>query len=59
MGKDCRGMTLERRELLEQVIIANEFISPLIHVEGTGVSLFNAIREKKLEGIVAKQKESK
>lgn len=58
-GKDCRGMTLvERKELLERVLTANQFISSLIRVEGDGVSLFEAIKEKKLEGIVAKRKGS-
>jgi DNA ligase-1 len=52
-GEDLRGRPLmERKMLLEQVLTANNFISPLMNIEGTGVSLFEAIREKKLEGIV-------
>jgi DNA ligase-1 len=59
-GEDLRGRPLmERKILLEQVLSANNFISPLMRIEGTGVSLFEAIREKKLEGIVAKKKTSK
>ena len=59
-GKDCRELLLmERKELLERVLTANQFISPLMRVEGDGVSLFEAIKEKKLEGIVAKQKASR
>lgn len=59
-GTDLRGLPLiERKKLLEQVLTANPFISPLMNVEDVGISLFNAIREKKLEGIVAKRKRSK
>jgi DNA ligase-1 len=59
-GEDLRGLPLmERRTLLEKVLKANHFISPLMWVDGSGVSLFEAIREKKLEGIVAKKKNSK
>lgn len=59
-GKDCRGMTLiERKELLERVLTANHYISPLMRVEGDGVSLFEAIRAKNLEGIVAKRRDSR
>jgi DNA ligase-1 len=59
-GEDLRGRPLmERKMLLEQVLSVNNFISPLIRVVGTGVSLFEAIRERKLEGIVAKKKTSK
>jgi DNA ligase-1 len=57
-GEDLRGRPLSKM-LLEQVLSANNFISPLMRVEGTGVSLFEATREKKLEGIVAKKKNSK
>jgi DNA ligase-1 len=59
-GEDLRGRPLiERKMLLEQVLSANNFISSIMKVEDTGVSLFEAIREKKLEGIVAKKKNSK
>jgi DNA ligase 1 len=59
-GEDLRGCPLmELKMLLEQVLSANNFISPLMRVEDTGESLFEAIREKKLEGIVAKKKNSK
>jgi DNA ligase-1 len=59
-GEDLRSLPLiERKMLLEQVLSANNFISPLMRVEDTGVSLFEAIREKQLEGIVAKKKTSK
>jgi DNA ligase-1 len=59
-GEDLRTLPLlERKKILEQVLKANNFISPLMRVEDTGVSLFEAIREKHLEGIVAKKKKSK
>jgi DNA ligase-1 len=58
-GEDLRSLPLiERKMLLEQVLSANNFISPLMMVEDTGVSLFDAIQEKQLEGIVAKKKRS-
>ncbi len=59
-GEDLRGRPLmERKMLLDQVLSANHYISPLMRVDDTGISLFEAIREKKLEGIVAKRKTSK
>jgi DNA ligase-1 len=59
-GEDLRDRSLmERKMLLERVLSSNNFISPLMRIEGTGISLFEAIREKKLEGIVAKKKNSK
>ncbi len=59
-GEDLRGKPLmERKMLLEKVLSANNFMSPLMRVDDTGISLFEAIREKKLEGIVAKKKNSK
>jgi DNA ligase 1 len=48
-GEDLRGLPLiERKILLEQVLSANNFISPLMRVESTGVSLFEAIRHLNL-----------
>ncbi len=59
-GEDLRDLTLvERKKILEQVLTSNRYISPLMRVDDIGVSLFDAIREKKLEGIVAKKKVSK
>jgi DNA ligase-1 len=59
-GEDLRDRPLmERKILLERVLSANNFISPLMRIEGTGISLFEAIREINLEGIVAKKKNSK
>ncbi|WP_239613886.1 ATP-dependent DNA ligase [Cohnella mopanensis] len=59
-GEDLRGRTLmERKSLLTEVLTENRHFSRVINVEGAGNSMFNAIREKKLEGIVAKKKTSK
>lgn len=59
-GDDLRGWPLiERKKLLREVLSSNNYISPLMSIDETGVSLFEAIREKKLEGIVAKKKTSK
>jgi DNA ligase-1 len=40
-------------------LTANNFISPIMRIEDTEVSFFEVIKEKKLEGIVAKKKNSK
>lgn len=59
-GEDLRALPLlERKNILEQVLTANNFISPLMRVGDTGISLFEAIHEKKLEGIVGKKKTSR
>lgn len=59
-GEDLRALPLlERKRILEKVLSANNFISPLMRIDDTGISLFDAIKEKKLEGIVAKKKVSK
>ncbi|BBI34612.1 ATP-dependent DNA ligase [Cohnella abietis] len=59
-GEDLRGWPLvERKKLLREVLCANNYISPLMSVDNTGVSLFDAIQGKELEGIVAKKKVSK
>jgi len=59
-GEDLRSLSLiERKDILKHAFTANHFMSPLMSVEDTGVSMFEAIREKQLEGIVAKNKYSK
>jgi DNA ligase-1 len=58
-GRDLRPLPLlERKKILQKVLSANQFISPVLSVLGTGIALFDAIKEKKLEGIVAKRKTS-
>jgi len=59
-GRDLRPLPLtERKRILQQVLSANKFFSPVLSVPGTGVALFEAIKEKKLEGIVAKLQKSR
>jgi DNA ligase 1 len=58
-GVDLRDRPLlERKLLLSQVLTDNNNFNRLIHIEGTGKSMFAAIKEKQLEGIVAKRKTS-
>lgn len=59
-GQDLRLLPLiERKRILQQVIKPTPFVTPVMSVPGTGIALFNVIKEKKLEGIVAKIKTSK
>ncbi|WP_169091458.1 RNA ligase family protein [Paenibacillus sp. PL91] len=58
-GIDMRNRPLtERKALLLQILTANAFYSPVLSVEGTGIALFDTIKERHLEGIVAKRKNS-
>ncbi|KRE35636.1 ATP-dependent DNA ligase [Paenibacillus sp. Soil522] len=58
-GIDMRNRPLtERKALLLQILTANAFYSPVLSVEGTGIALFDTIKERHLEGIVAKRKDS-
>jgi bifunctional non-homologous end joining protein LigD len=45
----------ERKELLEQTVIPNDYIEVSPYVEGEGAALFDAARARNLEGIVAKK----
>jgi len=59
-GRDLRALPLtERKRILREVLTPNQFHSPVLSVPGTGVALFEAIKEKKLEGIVAKRQTSR
>ncbi|RKP54931.1 ATP-dependent DNA ligase [Cohnella endophytica] len=59
-GEDLRGRPLmERKSLLTEVLTENRHFSKVINIEGAGNSMFTAIKEKQLEGIVAKRKNSK
>lgn len=59
-GEDLRGLPLtERKAILSRVLGANDYFSPVISVECAGTSLFNVIKAKSLEGIVAKKRDSK
>lgn len=50
---------LERKQILQQSIIENERISIIRYIENEGIQLFKLTKEKELEGIVAKKKDSK
>lgn len=49
---------LERKKYLEDVLIENDLICFSRFIELYGTQLFNVVKEKKLEGIVAKRKDS-
>jgi DNA ligase-1 len=58
-GEDVRSWPLtERKALLAEVMQDNRYYSRTLAVDGAGMALFEAIREKELEGIVAKRKDS-
>lgn len=49
---------MERKKYLEEVVIENNLISVSRYVEENGIKLFELVKEKGLEGIVAKRKDS-
>lgn len=49
---------MERKKYLDDAIIENYLISVSRYVENNGIMLFNLVKEKGLEGIVAKRKDS-
>jgi DNA ligase-1 len=49
---------IERKELLEQVLPANDLFVFVRHFEGQGEALFNLIKEQALEGVVLKKADS-
>jgi DNA ligase-1 len=59
-GEDLRGRTLmERKEILERALGETQCYRRVLSIQNKGIALFEAIREKQLEGIVAKGKGSK
>src|SRR5258708_1315008 len=59
-GYDLRNAALvDRRQLLASIIQPGETIKYSDHVAGKGAELLHAVREKGLEGIVAKQAQSR
>jgi len=57
--KDVTDLPLiERKKYLQEVVIENNLISVSRYVENNGIMLFNLVKEKGLEGIVAKRKDS-
>ncbi|MBW5448622.1 ATP-dependent DNA ligase [Cohnella sp. CFH 77786] len=58
-GEDMRNKPLtERKALLERVLTNNSYYNRVFYVDGAGISLFQLMKERGLEGIVAKRKES-
>lgn len=58
-GEDVRHWPLdERKALLNDVLEENETYSRVLSVERTGKALFEAVRQRRLEGLVAKRKDS-
>jgi DNA ligase 1 len=49
---------IERKELLEQVLPADDLLVFVRHFEGQGEALFNFIKEQSLEGVVLKKADS-
>lgn len=58
-GQDLRGLPLiKRKEILAHLNFGNERISKMLYIEREGERLFEEIKSRQLEGIVAKRKES-
>ncbi|TCM89619.1 DNA ligase-1 [Paenibacillus sp. BK033] len=58
-GEDVRNQPLtERKALLDAILTNTAHFSRVLSVDGSGIALFNTIKERKLEGIVAKRKDS-
>ncbi|MEF2246458.1 ATP-dependent DNA ligase [Paenibacillus sp. IITD108] len=59
-GEDVRSWPLtERLALLTSILNPNSYFSLVLSVEGDGITLFDVIKSHKLEGIVAKRKDSR
>jgi DNA ligase-1 len=59
-GRDLRTLPLmKRRSILEAALKPNEFFSIVPQIEGRGEDLYKTIVERKMEGMVAKKKDSK
>ncbi|TYP67676.1 ATP-dependent DNA ligase, partial [Paenibacillus methanolicus] len=58
-GRDVRGLPLmERKAILDDILVENEYYKRILHTDGQGTALFEVIRQRGLEGIVAKRKDS-
>jgi ATP-dependent DNA ligase len=58
-NKDITNLPItERKKYLQDVVIENNFISVSRYIENNGIMLFDLVKEKGLEGIVAKRKNS-
>jgi DNA ligase-1 len=58
-GADVRNRPLmERKKLLDAVLTNTPYYSKVIHVDGAGKALFELIKQRGMEGIVAKRRDS-
>jgi bifunctional non-homologous end joining protein LigD len=58
-GEDLTGTTfMDRRSFLERALKPREGVQLGSYVEGEGKALFNLMKEKGMEGIIAKRKDS-
>lgn len=55
----CKAALLDRRQLLSSIILPSEVVKYSDHFVGHGEELLQAVREKGLEGVIAKQAQSK
>lgn len=59
-GRDVTSLPLiERKNLLKELLPANDNIRYCDHVEGAGIPFFDAIKEENLEGMIAKKADSR
>ena len=57
--RDITGLPIiERKKYLQDIVIENNLISVSMYIENNGIMLFDLVKEKGLEGIVAKRKNS-
>lgn len=58
-GHDTTSLpNIQRKELLKEALIENDFIKYCDHVEKNGIDFFDAAKENNLEGIIAKRADS-
>ncbi len=57
--RDITGLPIiERKKYLQDAVVENNLISVSMYIENNGIMLFNLVKDKGLEGIVAKRKNS-
>ncbi|WP_346236501.1 DNA ligase D [Niabella insulamsoli] len=55
-GHDTKALSnIERKTLLREALVENDFVRYCDHVEKNGVDFFNAARDNDLEGMIAKR----
>ncbi|BCN30888.1 non-homologous end-joining DNA ligase [Anaeromicropila herbilytica] len=59
-GEDMTGYPLlERKQLLQNIIVENDTLAISRYIETRGIELYQVAEQQKLEGVVAKRKDSK